>query len=68
MTDTDRDRLDGHAVEAELLADWRVMFSALHARFRTGDFATGLGPRQRDRRRRPRPRTTIPTSTSPTRW
>lgn len=42
MTDTDRDRLDGHAVEAELLADWRVMFSALHARFRTGDFATGL--------------------------
>lgn len=42
MTDADRDRLDGHAVEAELLADWRVMFSALHARFRTGDFATGL--------------------------
>ncbi|HTW14531.1 MAG TPA: 4a-hydroxytetrahydrobiopterin dehydratase [Nocardioides sp.] len=42
MTDTDRDRLDGHAVEAELLADWRVMFSALHTRFRTGDFATGL--------------------------
>lgn len=34
--------LDGHAVEAELLADWRVMFGALHARFATGDFATGL--------------------------
>jgi 4a-hydroxytetrahydrobiopterin dehydratase len=41
-TEDDRQRLDGHAVEAELLDDWRVMFSALHARFRTGDFATGL--------------------------
>lgn len=41
-TEADQERLDGHAVEAELLADWRVMFSALHARFRTGDFATGL--------------------------
>lgn len=38
----DRRRLDGHAIAAELLDDWRVMFSALHARFRTGDFATGL--------------------------
>ncbi len=34
--------LNGHEVEAELLADWRVMFSSLHARFATGDFATGL--------------------------
>ncbi|WP_244932110.1 4a-hydroxytetrahydrobiopterin dehydratase [Nocardioides sp. W7] len=41
-TDADKERLDGHGVEAELLADWRVMFAALHARFRTGDFATGL--------------------------
>jgi 4a-hydroxytetrahydrobiopterin dehydratase len=29
-------------VEAEDLADWRILFSTLHARFRTGDFATGL--------------------------
>jgi 4a-hydroxytetrahydrobiopterin dehydratase len=42
ISDDDKQRLDGHAVEAELLTDWRVMFSALHARFRTGDFATGL--------------------------
>ncbi len=34
--------LTGHDVEAELLADWRVMFATLQARFRTGDFATGL--------------------------
>ena len=34
--------LDGHQVEAELLEDWRFMFDALHARFATGDFATGL--------------------------
>lgn len=40
--DADRQLLDGHAVEAELLTDWRGMFAALHARFRTGDFATGL--------------------------
>ncbi|MBB6626658.1 4a-hydroxytetrahydrobiopterin dehydratase [Nocardioides sp. KIGAM211] len=33
----------GHvAVEAEGLDDWRILFSALHARFLTGDFATGL--------------------------
>ncbi|MEI5672492.1 MULTISPECIES: 4a-hydroxytetrahydrobiopterin dehydratase [unclassified Nocardioides] len=42
IPEADKERLDGHAVEAELLEDWRVMFSALHARFRTGDFATGL--------------------------
>lgn len=33
----------GHdAVEAEGLADWTKLVSALHARFATGDFATGL--------------------------
>ncbi len=33
----------GHdAVEAEGLADWTKLASALHARFATGDFATGL--------------------------
>lgn len=33
----------GHdAVEAEGLADWAKLSSALHARFATGDFATGL--------------------------
>lgn len=41
-SEPDRERLDGHAVEAELLADWRILFAGLHARFRTGDFATGL--------------------------
>jgi 4a-hydroxytetrahydrobiopterin dehydratase len=34
--------LDGHDVEAEQLADWRIMFDTLQARFRTGSFATGL--------------------------
>ncbi len=34
--------LSGHDVEQELLGDWRVMFDGLHARFATGDFATGL--------------------------
>ncbi len=29
-------------VEAEALADWRILFSRLHTRFTTGDFATGL--------------------------
>ncbi len=38
----DRRRLTGHEIEAERLEDWRVMFGSLHARFRTGDFATGL--------------------------
>lgn len=33
----------GHdAIEAEGLADWTKLSSALHARFLTGDFATGL--------------------------
>ncbi|MCD4536438.1 4a-hydroxytetrahydrobiopterin dehydratase [Nocardioides sp. cx-169] len=34
--------LGGHELETELLADWRLLFSALHGRFETGDFATGL--------------------------
>lgn len=38
----DRVLLDGPAIEAEALGDWRVLFGALHARFATGDFATGL--------------------------
>lgn len=38
----DRTVLSGHQVEAELLSDWRVMFDQLHARFTTGDFATGV--------------------------
>lgn len=37
----DRTVLSGHQVEAELLADWRIMFEQLHARFATRDFATG---------------------------
>ena len=41
-TDDDKVRVDGHGVEAELLADWRVLFGVLHGRFETGDFATGL--------------------------
>jgi 4a-hydroxytetrahydrobiopterin dehydratase len=36
------DTLSFHDVEAAGLADWRMLFSALHTRFRTGDFATGL--------------------------
>ena len=39
---TSTDTLTPQQVEAEGLADWRVLFQALHARFRTGDFATGL--------------------------
>lgn len=35
-------RLSGHELEGALLADWRVLFGVLHARFETGDFATGL--------------------------
>ena len=31
-----------HDVEAEGLSDWRLLFSALHTRFRTRSFATGL--------------------------
>ena len=41
-TQDPRATLDGHDVETALLEDWRLMFSSLHARFETGDFATGL--------------------------
>ena len=34
--------LTGHDVEDERLQDWRLLFSTLHARFETGDFATGV--------------------------
>ena len=36
------DTLSFTEVEAAGLDDWRQLFSALHTRFRTGDFATGL--------------------------
>jgi 4a-hydroxytetrahydrobiopterin dehydratase len=39
---TDTTTLSFAEVEAAGLADWRQLFSALHTRFRTGDFATGL--------------------------
>jgi 4a-hydroxytetrahydrobiopterin dehydratase len=43
MSDDDqRARLSESQIETEELEDWRVLFDALHARFRTGDFATGL--------------------------
>jgi 4a-hydroxytetrahydrobiopterin dehydratase len=41
MTD-DKTVLDGHGVAAALLDDWRLLFDALHARFRTGSFAKGV--------------------------
>ncbi|ANH38865.1 Putative pterin-4-alpha-carbinolamine dehydratase [Nocardioides dokdonensis FR1436] len=41
IPDEDRQVLTGHDVAAELLEDWRFVLGALHARFRTGDFATG---------------------------
>jgi 4a-hydroxytetrahydrobiopterin dehydratase len=42
MSDDPRKTLTGHELETERLADWRILFSVLHARFETGDFATGL--------------------------
>ena len=39
---TTTDTLSFTQVEAAGLDDWRQLFSALHTRFRTGDFATGL--------------------------
>ena len=39
---TDTTTLSFAEVEAAGLGDWRQLFSALHTRFRTGDFATGL--------------------------
>lgn len=38
----DRTRLNGEAFEAEGLTDWRYLVEAVHTRFRTGDFVTGL--------------------------
>jgi 4a-hydroxytetrahydrobiopterin dehydratase len=35
-------KLSFEDVEEEGLADWRLLYRTLHARFRTGDFATGL--------------------------
>jgi 4a-hydroxytetrahydrobiopterin dehydratase len=35
-------RLTFAEVNAAKLDDWRILFAVLHARFRTGDFATGL--------------------------
>ena len=35
-------RLSESDIEKAELADWRVLFLTLHARFRTGDFETGL--------------------------
>lgn len=41
-TDVGRRLRSGDDLEAEGLTDWRILFAVLHARFRTGDFATGL--------------------------
>jgi 4a-hydroxytetrahydrobiopterin dehydratase len=38
----DRTLLWGADLEGEHLDDWRILYSTLHARFETGDFATGL--------------------------
>lgn len=38
----DKTTLNGSDVEAARLADWRILFSALHARFETGSFVSGL--------------------------
>jgi len=41
-TSDPKQKLTFQQVEGEGLADWRYLFDALHARFRTGSFATGL--------------------------
>jgi 4a-hydroxytetrahydrobiopterin dehydratase len=38
----DRTRITSAEVAELGLDDWRILFHALHARYRTGDFATGL--------------------------
>ena len=38
----DKRRLSAQEVEQEHLADWRILFRTLHARFETGSFAKGL--------------------------
>jgi 4a-hydroxytetrahydrobiopterin dehydratase len=40
--DDAKTRLNEREIEQEELQDWRVLFDALHARFRTEDFETGL--------------------------
>ena len=42
IDDADRIVLDGPQIEAEALADWRVLHGVLHARFETGDFNAGI--------------------------
>ncbi len=42
MNDDDKIRLTPQDVETEGLADWRMMFAELHARFETGSFVKGL--------------------------
>jgi len=42
MTDDGSTLLSENDIEQADLADWRVLFTTLHARFRTADFATGL--------------------------
>jgi 4a-hydroxytetrahydrobiopterin dehydratase len=42
MTDDATTTLSENDIEQAELEDWRVLFDALHARFRTEDFATGL--------------------------
>jgi 4a-hydroxytetrahydrobiopterin dehydratase len=41
MTDP-KQTLSPQEIEAEGLADWRILFDALHARFKTASFANGL--------------------------
>ena len=42
MSDDAPTRLSENDIEQAELADWRILFDRLHARFRTEDFATGL--------------------------
>lgn len=42
MSTDPKQRLTSQQVEEEGLADWRILFNQLHARFETGSFATGL--------------------------
>ena len=42
IDEADKIVLDGPAIEAEGLTDWRVLLGVLHARFDTGDFNSGV--------------------------
>lgn len=42
MNDDPKQRLNEREIADAGLEDWRVLFDTLHARFRTGDFETGL--------------------------